>query len=82
LLNSRPRGKTSPVRLADGIMGDRDGSLRKVLTILGFMILQNKSFPGRLAKEQKNSKQMGSACTISFQHFTINLPYIPMGTGY
>jgi len=29
-------------------MGDRDGNLRKVLamkTILGFMILQNKSFP-------------------------------------
>jgi hypothetical protein len=43
-------------------MGDRDGNLRTVLamkTILGFMILQNKSFPRLLAKEQKNNKQVG-----------------------
>jgi hypothetical protein len=28
-------------------------------TILGFMFLQNKSFPGHVAKEQKDVRQVG-----------------------
>jgi len=58
---------------ADGIAGDRESCLRKMLvamkTISGLSILQNKSFPGFLVKVQKTSRQVGIALCLFLAAF-------------
>jgi len=63
---------------ADGIAGDRESRLRKMLamkTISGLSILQNKSFPGLLVKVQKASGQVGIDLFLFLAAFHYH-PYI------
>jgi len=63
---------------ADGIAGDRESRLRKMLamkTISGLSILQNKSFPGFLVKVQKASRQVGIDLCLFLAAFHYH-PYI------